>query len=77
MSKRLAEIQTKTKYSQLFWMRTEVCQVSSFETMSPAFRSGQSWRLNIFPLVLRVMIYNVQKLSFGTPFTNFSPAQTP
>ncbi len=26
--------------------------VSSFETISPAFKSGQSWRLKIFPLVL-------------------------
>ncbi len=36
---------------------------SSFETMSPAFRSGQSWRLKIFPLVLCLMINNYLKSS--------------
>jgi hypothetical protein len=52
--------------------------VSSFETISPAFKSGQSWRLKIFPLipllVFRLMMKKFQKLSFGTPFKKFSPA---
>jgi hypothetical protein len=55
--------------------------LSSFETISPAFKSGQSWRLKIFPLVLplvfRLMMKNFRKLSFGTPFKKFSPAYTP
>jgi hypothetical protein len=52
--------------------------VSSFETISPAFKSGQSWRLKIFPLVtplvFRLMMKNFRKLSFGTSFKKFSPA---
>jgi hypothetical protein len=53
-------------------------QVSSFETISPAFKSGQSWRLKIFPLVpplvFRLMMKKFQKLSFGTAFKKFSAA---
>jgi hypothetical protein len=48
--------------------------LSSFETISPAFKLGRSWRLKIFPLVLRLMMKNFRKLSFGTPFKKFSPA---
>jgi hypothetical protein len=44
------------------------------DAKSPAFKSGQSWRLKFFPLVLRLMIENFRKLSFGTPFNKFSPA---
>ncbi len=48
---------------------------------SPAFKSGQSWGLKIFPLVppliFRLMIKNFRKLSFDTPFQKFSPAQNP
>ncbi len=55
--------------------------VSSFETSSPASKSGQSWRLKIFPsvppLVFRLMMKKFQGLSFGTPFKKFSPAWTP
>jgi hypothetical protein len=51
---------------------------SSFETTSPAFKSGQSWRLKIFPLVtplvFRLMMKNFRKLFFGTPFKKLSPA---
>jgi hypothetical protein len=46
--------------------------ISSFETISPAFKSGQNWRLKKFPLVpslvFRLMMKNFRKLSFGTPF---------
>jgi hypothetical protein len=52
--------------------------VSSFETISPAFISSQNWRLKNFllvhPLILRLMMKNFLKLSFGTPFKKFSPA---
>jgi len=55
--------------------------LSSFETISPAFKSSQSWRLKIFslgpPLVLRLMMKNFRKLSFGTSFKKFSPAYVP
>jgi hypothetical protein len=44
------------------------------DAKSPAFKSGQSWRLKIFPLVFRLMMKNFQKLSFGTLFKKFSPA---
>jgi hypothetical protein len=46
--------------------------VSSFETISPVFKSDQSWRLKFVPLVpsliLKLIINNIWKLSFGTPF---------
>jgi hypothetical protein len=46
-----------------------------FETISPAFRSGQSWKLKNFPLVptlvFMLMIKFFWKFSFGTPLKNF------
>jgi hypothetical protein len=49
--------------------------VSSFETISPAFKSDQSWRLKFVPLVplsiFKLIIKNIWKLSFGTPFKTF------
>jgi hypothetical protein len=47
----------------------------SFETISPFFKSDQSWRLKFVPLVpsliLKLIINNTLKLSFGTPFKKF------
>jgi len=54
--------------------------VFNFVTISSAFKLVQSWRLKIFPLVppliFKLIIKNVQKLSFGSLFKHFSPALT-
>jgi hypothetical protein len=71
----------KTTNNFLFTCEKIECEVSSFETISLAFKSGQSWRLKIFPLVpplvFGLMMKNFRKLPFGTPFKKFSPAYTP
>jgi hypothetical protein len=65
----------KTTNNFLFTCEKIECEVSSFETISLAFKSGQSWRLKIFPLVpplvFGLMMKNFRKLPFGTPLKNF------